>query len=502
MKTFQGLSVVFLFLLPLCITGQLTQQLIDALKRNPALISSLQNNPELLKSLLLQTQRQNQQQQQQIQQPKPSLPQALQQRRRLSPEPQQVDQCSTLRKQNKLLRQMIFSVTGSDPADLFPEFREQPRSFVDPTQAFLNQLQGVSQKAEPPKLSTSLKSVLITPSATWTTSEMTTSYITTVTHTETSKVPILLRGQRVVTTILEYDTQVVTATEIKTSSLLMTPEPTWSVETITITPTATKQPQILFNTASPSSNQQFQQFQPFRGGKSGSIFDPITQASPPKKRRTNTPLRAQVVEIDQKTSPSSRNDFKSAYGAFFASSAERSAKRFGEILRPTSPQIQNVNANPLLTSFDDFDYYDTTDFDQQLLAAQNAPVFVPPPLVKAQKSKVFTLYFSGTKPGQFTTKLTTLPVNANGQPVLGENRRKRETEEEEESEISPSKVEPIESTTAPQFDLYLDSSASTNAGDKIEQDSLVLDSSMTAFVTVTKTITQTVQLPNSACSQP
>lgn len=502
MKTFQGLSVVFLFLLPLCITGQLTQQLIDALKRNPALISSLQNNPELLKSLLLQTQRQNQQQQQQIQQPKPSLPQALQQRRRLSPEPQQVDQCSTLRKQNKLLRQMIFSVTGSDPADLFPEFREQPRSFVDPTQAFLNQLQGVSQKVEPPKLSTSLKSVLITPSATWTTSEMTTSYITTVTHTETSKVPILLRGQRVVTTILEYDTQVVTATEIKTSSLLMTPEPTWSVETITITPTATKQPQILFNTASPSSNQQFQQFQPFRGGKSGSIFDPITQASPPKKRRTNTPLRAQVVEIDQKTSPSSRNDFKSAYGAFFASSAERSAKRFGEILRPTSPQIQNVNANPLLTSFDDFDYYDTTDFDQQLLAAQNAPVFVPPPLVKAQKSKVFTLYFSGTKPGQFTTKLTTLPVNANGQPVLGENRRKRETEEEEESEISPSKVEPIESTTAPQFDLYLDSSASTNAGDKIEQDSLVLDSSMTAFVTVTKTITQTVQLPNSACSQP
>ena len=91
-------------------------------------------------------------------------------------------------------------------------------------------------------------------------------------------------------------------------------------------------------------------------------------------------------------------------------------------------------------------------------------------------------------------------MNANGQPVLGENRRKRETEEG--SEISPSKVEPIESTTAPQFDLNLDSSASTNAGDKIEQDSLGLDSSMTAFVTVTKTITQTVQLPNSACSQP
>ena len=182
------------------ITGQLSQLLIDTLKQNPSLLASLQNNPELLKSLLLQTQRS----QQPIQvQSRPTLPP-----RRVAPKPQisvqhQPDQCATLRKQNKLLRQMIFSVTGSDPADIFPEFREQPRS-LDPTQLFINQLQqggnGVSLKPEPapaPKPSISLKSVLITPSATWTTSEMTTSYITTVTHTETSKVPILLRGQRV-----------------------------------------------------------------------------------------------------------------------------------------------------------------------------------------------------------------------------------------------------------------------------------------------------------------
>jgi hypothetical protein len=86
-------------------TGQLTQQLIDALKRNPALISSLQNNPELLKSLLLQTQRQNQQkQQQQIQQPKPqSLPQALQQRRRLQDGENFVKTARFLIKQSDLL---------------------------------------------------------------------------------------------------------------------------------------------------------------------------------------------------------------------------------------------------------------------------------------------------------------------------------------------------------------------------------------------------------------
>jgi len=494
MKTYRRLSVLLLFLMPLCITGQLSQLLIQTLKQNPSLISSLQSNPQLLKSLLLQTQ-----QQQQIQ-PKPSLPRSFnQQPRRLSQEPQ--DQCTNLKKQNKLLRQMIFSVTGSDPADLLPEFREQPRtSGLDPTQALLNQLQGVS-KPEPPKPSYSYKSVLVTPAATWTTSEMTTSYITTVTHIETSKVPILLRGQRVVTTILESDIQVVTATEIKTSSLLMTPEPTWSVQTVTITPTATQRPPLLLNTASPSTNQQ-PLLLPFRGGKSGSIFDPVTPANPPKKRRTNTPQRAQVVEIDQKTSPSSRNNFASAYGSFFASSAARSAKKFEDILRPTSPQkAQNVNANPLLTSFDDFDYYyDTTDFDQQLLAAQNAPIFVPPPLVKAQKSKVFTLYFSGTKPGQFTTKLTTLPVNANGQPVLAENLRKKRETDEEDAKINPSKVEPIESTIAPEFDTILVSSA--NAGDKSDLDH-GLDSSMTSFVTVTKTVTETVKLPISSChSQP
>ena len=78
-------------------------------------------------------------------------------------------------------------------------------------------------------------------------------------------------------------------------------------------------------------------------------------------------------------------------------------------------------------------------------------------------------------------------------------RKKRETDEEE-SKINPSKVEPIESTIAPEFDTMLESSA--NAGDKSDLDH-GLDSSMTSFVTVTKTVTETVKLPISSChSQP
>ena len=69
---------------------------------------------------------------------------------------------------------------------------------VNPVQALLNQVQ--QQQPQPQqqlKPSISLTSSLVTPPATWTTSMTTTSYVTTVTHTETQEVPIILRGQKV-----------------------------------------------------------------------------------------------------------------------------------------------------------------------------------------------------------------------------------------------------------------------------------------------------------------
>ena len=53
---------------------------------------------------------------------------------------------------------------------------------------------------------------------------------------------------QILTTILEEDVQTVTATEIKTSSILVTPEPTWKIETITIQPTKQQAP-VLQTTA-------------------------------------------------------------------------------------------------------------------------------------------------------------------------------------------------------------------------------------------------------------
>ena len=45
-------------------------------------------------------------------------------------------------------------------------------------------------------------------------------------------------------------------------------------------------------------------------------------------RKRNNVQKAQVVEIDDNP-----QDFKAAYGAFFANSAQRSANRFGDVLR-------------------------------------------------------------------------------------------------------------------------------------------------------------------------
>ena len=60
-------------------------------------------------------------------------------------------------------------------------------------------------------------------------------------------------------------------------------------------------------------------------------------------------------------------------------------------------------------------------------------------------SKVFTLYFSGRTPGEYTTSLTTMRVDAQGNPI----RQKREASDEEGLGISPSRVQPIQATRAP-----------------------------------------------------
>ena len=292
---------------------------------------------------------------------------------------------------------------------------------------------------------------------------------------------------QLVTTILEEDVQTVTATEIKTSSILVTPEPTWKIETITIQPTKLNhqaqggRSSLVLQTNAPNAATNLQE--QFLFNNENLDLDEILRSfnqnaniNNQGSSNRNNIQNAEVVEINQP------RNFKEAYGAFFANSAQRSAERFGDVLRPVRNPVQDQ----------DIDYFDL-DFDQQVLAAQNRPVFVQSPKQRIRKprpsrpkSKMFTLYFSGTAPGDFSTKVTRLPVDHNGQPILSRNKR-------EASDIDPSKVQPILSTEAPDFN-HLESSSSTDEiiiSDDMLLSSLELQSSKEPVtVTVTQTVTE------------
>ena len=266
---------------------QIQNLLAAALQQNPGLIQQLQSNPELLASIQNQLLRDQRSQQTGF------------------PAAKQHDQCSALRKQNKRLKQLLVSLTTEET----PAIPDSPLFTPNPSPAA--PAIGLLQQAVQQLPSTSLRSIMITPSATWTTLLSTTSYKTTVTQTESTEVPIIWRGTKVLTTIFDTNTQVVTATEIISSSVLITPTPTWSTTTLTVTPTL--------------SNQQLPSFQP----------------------KKNILEEATVLEISKQTTPLEAqrklNTLKQLYGSYFSDSARRSAQRFGNSFRrQTSPR-----SNPL-----------------------------------------------------------------------------------------------------------------------------------------------------------
>ena len=177
------LTLILLSFVPLLCWGQL-QQLLSTIQQNPALLTSLQSNPELLRTLLSSGALTAQ-----------PVPQPARRPKRPTQLAQLEDQCLAVKKQNKLLRQMVLSVAGEDSLnqlDILAPVNRPRENLIDPAALLLKQA-----NSAPVQPSISLKSELVTPAATWTTSMTTTSYVTTVTHTETSEVPIILRGKKV-----------------------------------------------------------------------------------------------------------------------------------------------------------------------------------------------------------------------------------------------------------------------------------------------------------------
>ncbi len=119
--------------------------------------------------------------------------------------------------------------------------------------------------------------------------------------------------------------------------------------------------------------------------------------------------------------------------------------------------------------------------------------------------KLFTLYYSGRAPGEFSTRLTRLPVDSDGQPIL--RRQKRQSEFDA---ISPSRVEPIQATQAPAGNVYSELDAAV--GDALLAELNNLFEIFSSFEVekdrkyekevVTKTETITVTQNGPLCSNP
>ena len=130
-------------------------------------------------------------------------------------------------------------------------------------------------------------------------------------------------------------------------------------------------------------------------------------------------------------------------------------------LKKLKMEISLLKRSPNSSSGLDYDYVD--EFDQQGLAAQARPVVVKPtkatgtaeeksaeppspPSPPSESTKVYTLYFSGKTPGEYTTRLTTVTVGE-GSELPG--RRRRHAGEGEGGSIEPTRVRPILMTEPP-----------------------------------------------------
>lgn len=256
----------------------------------------------------------------------------------------------------------------------------------------------------------------------------------------------------------------VTETEVKAVSSEITPTPTWSTQT------------VLLTTTQRDINSLLAQVIPTKV--------PLTPQIPsvwPKMDTNHRPFdpktgreQADVLEIDADTSEveakSHLDKLKQAYGMFFASSAQRNAEKYRKIFgnsRRSRPETDRENpSNPLFDQQTDNENLEGI-YDQEAQPARNQYIYsryIP----KAQSAssisdedqvgankntlwkRVETQYVSGSVPGEYTTRLTTI---VDGTAQVKHNRRWKRHDQDK---ISPSPVEPIPRTTLAFTDRILD----------------------------------------------
>lgn len=413
--------------------------------------------------------------------------------------------CQALKTENRLLKQLlslkqdsqednsISPLTALDVVgQLQAESRTQEQLVLNPNSPtatdepnFIDLLNQNNNGNELEQQERQIRSILVTPTPTITTAIKTTSYETTVETNITRKIPLLHRGRQIITTIIDPTSEVISTTETLTSTRTVTPSATWSTFTITPTPTTTQPPatrQPLNNLIDSHPHNLLQKLQ-----NNNNNFD-----------RLNTfgGFKAKVVEIPrslpsiprQVDSLSNLNLDSLGSGAQLDGLTNQRLDSFNS-LQGLLSQLQlshlNIKQQPALTQL-----LPLLAQQQQLLpsAVNESPVIetVTAPTVQATESfqteatattKTLTLYLSGSKPGEYSTRLTTVVVEPGEE--ASDKRHRRDV-------IQPSHVVPILATSLVQ-------------SDNTPVDQLDLDSSLSSALvdsdncksTVTVTVTET-----------
>jgi len=298
-------------------------------------------------------------------------------------------ECQALKTENRLLKQKLIqqSQEAEKPTtaiDVLKQLQdaghfEEPRSFEGG--APLEQLLAESsvQRERGARLQVGdqkeVRSILITPTPTISTIVNTISYTTTVTKNITNELILNFNGRKVPTHIVEQSEVVKISSSLVSTTIEITPTPTW--QTIIVTPTATapppppSPPQIDFQVLLQQKEQE-------RLALIAKIKSLQTASSRPPAAFGG--IQAEVVEIPEKLE------------------SFTSLQHYLEQVREKKEQGGNPVAAPLV--------------------AKPEPSTTP----QLPSTTVSTIFMSGSRPGEYSTSLVTITLN----PEPARHRRQAE----------------------------------------------------------------------------
>jgi len=298
-------------------------------------------------------------------------------------------ECQALKTENRLLKQKLIQQSQetekpTTAIDVLKQLQdaghfEEPRSFEGG--APLEQLLAESsvQRERGARLQVGdqreVRSILITPTPTISTIVNTISFTTTITKNITNELILNFNGRKVPTHIVEQSEVVKTSSSLVSTTIEITPTPTW--QTIIVTPTATppppppSPPQIDFQALLQQKEQErLALIAKIKSLQSGSSRPPAAFGG----------IQAEVVEIPEKLESFS------------------SLQHYLEQVRQKKEQGGNPVAAPLVAKPE------------------------PSPTPQLPSTTVSTIFMSGSRPGEYSTSLVTLTLN----PEPARHRRQAE----------------------------------------------------------------------------